>query len=79
MTDDRKEVATDLALLTMLADRVKAAVEERRALIASTWADKDRVNLELPNPDNPSRPIKVGSVRRTVGRVWRACRTLTLG
>jgi hypothetical protein len=68
MTDDRKEVATDLALLTMLADRVKAAVEERRALIASTWADKDRVNLELPNPDNPSRPIKVGSVRADGGQ-----------
>lgn len=68
MTDDRKEVATDLALLTMLADRVKAAVEERRALIASTWADKDRVNLELPNPDNPSRPTKVGSVRADGGQ-----------
>jgi hypothetical protein len=71
--DERRRVAEELALLTVLADRVKAEANQRRELIATTWAGGDRVSLELPNPGNPSRPIKVGTIRadggQGVGRV----------
>lgn len=66
--DARKRTATELALLTMLGDRVKAEADARRATIANTWAGKDVVNLELPNEANPSRPIKVGTIRADGGQ-----------
>jgi hypothetical protein len=71
--DERRRIAEELALLTVLGDRVKAEADQRRELIATTWAGGDRVNLELPNPGNESRPIKVGTIRadggQGVGRV----------
>lgn len=71
--DDRTQLATELALLTILAQRVKEEADARRGKIAETWAGGDRVNLEIPT-DNPARPLKVGTIRADGGQgVARIC------
>lgn len=66
--DGRRVIAEELALLTMLADRVTAEKDKRRAMIADGWADGDSVTIEMPNADNPARPTKVGTVRADGGQ-----------
>lgn len=65
--DERRRIAEELALLVVLRERVKVAEDERRELIATTWAGGDVVNLELPT-DNPARPLKVGTIRADGGQ-----------
>lgn len=62
------QTATELALLTILQARVKAEIDARRDTVATTWAGGTSIPLEIPNPDNPSRPIKVGTVRADGGQ-----------
>lgn len=61
------ELAEELALLTMLQDRVKAEIAARRETISATWTGGMSVPVTLPNPDAPARPVKVATIRADGG------------
>lgn len=65
MTDPER-TARELLLLRLLRDRVGDETEDRRAEVEQ-WSVGSKQVINLPNPDNPNRPHKVGEVRLDKG------------
>lgn len=62
-----QQTAEELALLTILSDRVKAELDKRRVLVQG-WAPKTTIAVVLPNASIPSRPHAVGTIRADGGQ-----------
>lgn len=61
-----EQTARELLLLRLFKDRVTAETEARRAEVEQ-WSVGSKQVINLPNPDHPNRPLKVGEVRLDKG------------
>lgn len=61
-----EQTARELLLLRLLRDKVNDETEDRRAEVEG-WSVGSKQVINLPNPDRPNRPHKVGEVRLDKG------------
>ena len=61
-----EQIARELLLLRLLKERVNDETEDRRAEVEK-WSVGSKQVINLPNPESPNRPLKVGEVRLDKG------------